>query len=110
MGSLHPCRNNSGNKRGDGTSWPMGGQGQPATTLLATPVRVFFVACCVSKPLCCYREQPTKCRALTQFEGAPMLTLCDRRLDRNCQGLARREFLKVGALGFGGLLTLPHLL
>ncbi len=42
-----------------------------------------------------------------------MLTLADPRLDRNCQGLARREFLKIGALGslgFGGLLTLPQLL
>jgi uncharacterized protein (DUF1501 family) len=39
-----------------------------------------------------------------------MLTLRDPRPDRNCQGLVRREFLKIGALGFGGLLTLPHLL
>jgi len=39
-----------------------------------------------------------------------MLTLCDPRHDRNCQGLSRREFLKIGGLGFGGLLTLPHLL
>jgi hypothetical protein len=39
-----------------------------------------------------------------------MLTIRDHRLDRNCQGLARREFLKIGALGFGGLLTLPQLL
>ena len=39
-----------------------------------------------------------------------MLTLCDRRPDRNCQGLTRRELLKIGGLGFGGLLTLPHLL
>lgn len=39
-----------------------------------------------------------------------MLTLCDGRRDRNCQGLSRRELLKIGGLGFGGLLTLPHLL
>ena len=39
-----------------------------------------------------------------------MLTLCDRRHDRNCQGMSRRELLKIGGLGFGGLLTLPHLL
>ena len=44
-----------------------------------------------------------------------MLTLRDHRPDRNCQGLARREFLKIGALGFGalgfgGVLTLPQLL
>lgn len=44
-----------------------------------------------------------------------MLTIRDHRLDRNCQGLARREFLKIGALGFGplisgGALTLPQLL
>src|SRR5262245_39938908 len=44
-----------------------------------------------------------------------MLTIRDQRPDSNCQGLARREFLKVGALGFGalgfgGLLTLPQLL
>lgn len=39
-----------------------------------------------------------------------MLTLLDTRHDRNCQGLARREFLRIGALGFGGGLTLPQLL
>jgi uncharacterized protein (DUF1501 family) len=45
-----------------------------------------------------------------------MLTLCDHRPDHNCQGLARREFLKIGALGFGGvlgfggMLTLPQLM
>src|SRR5262245_42976747 len=39
-----------------------------------------------------------------------MLTIREPRLDRNCQGVARREFLKIGALGFGGLVTLPHLL
>ncbi len=32
-----------------------------------------------------------------------MLTISDPRPDRNCQGLARREFLKIGGLGFGGL-------
>jgi uncharacterized protein (DUF1501 family) len=39
-----------------------------------------------------------------------MLTLRDHHSDRNCHGLARREFLKIGALGFGGLVTLPQLL
>lgn len=42
-----------------------------------------------------------------------MFSLSDSRLDRNCQGLARREFLKIGALGslgFSGLMTLPQLL
>jgi uncharacterized protein (DUF1501 family) len=39
-----------------------------------------------------------------------MLTIRDPRNDRNCQGLARREFVKIGALGFGGMLTLPQLL
>ena len=39
-----------------------------------------------------------------------MLTLADPRLDRHCQGLARREFLKIGALGGLGMLTLPQLL
>lgn len=39
-----------------------------------------------------------------------MLSIMDSRYDRNCQGLARREFLRVGALGFGGALTLPTLL
>ena len=43
-------------------------------------------------------------------EWLAMLTLCDRIYDRNCQGVSRREFLKVGGLGFGGLLTLPQLL
>ncbi|MGE0607450.1 MAG: DUF1501 domain-containing protein [Pirellulales bacterium] len=32
-----------------------------------------------------------------------MLTLSDTRPDRNCQGLARRDFLRVGALGLGAL-------
>jgi uncharacterized protein (DUF1501 family) len=39
-----------------------------------------------------------------------MLNLTDGRFDRNCQGLARRDFLKVGALGFGGAITLADLL
>jgi uncharacterized protein (DUF1501 family) len=39
-----------------------------------------------------------------------MLTICDRRLDRTCQGFSRRELLRIGGLGFGGLLTLPQLL
>ena len=38
-----------------------------------------------------------------------MLTIRDPNNDRNCQGFARREFLKIGALGFGGL-GLPSLL
>jgi hypothetical protein len=38
-----------------------------------------------------------------------MLTLADHRPDRNCQGYTRRDFLRVGALGLGGL-TLPSLL
>ncbi len=32
-----------------------------------------------------------------------MFTVLDHRPDRNCEGLARREFLRVGTLGFGGL-------
>jgi uncharacterized protein (DUF1501 family) len=39
-----------------------------------------------------------------------MLTLRDTHADRTCQGLARRDLLKIGALGFGGVLGLPHLL
>lgn len=39
-----------------------------------------------------------------------MLTLLDRGHDRNCQGFCRREFLKIGALGLFGGLTLPELL
>jgi hypothetical protein len=38
-----------------------------------------------------------------------MVTLLDRRPTRHCQGYSRRELLKVGALGLGGL-TLPGLL
>jgi hypothetical protein len=38
-----------------------------------------------------------------------MLTLLDRKLTRNCQGFSRREFLRIGALGLGGM-TLPGLL
>jgi uncharacterized protein (DUF1501 family) len=32
------------------------------------------------------------------------------RADSNCQGMARRDLLKIGALGFGGLLGLPQLM
>ena len=42
-----------------------------------------------------------------------MLTIADPRPTRHCQGLARREFLKIGALGslgLGSMLTLPQLL
>lgn len=35
-----------------------------------------------------------------------MLTIRDTRPDRNCQGFARRDFLRIGALGLGSL-TLP---
>lgn len=38
-----------------------------------------------------------------------MLTISDRTPDRTCSGFSRREFLRVGALGLGGL-TLPGLL
>jgi hypothetical protein len=38
-----------------------------------------------------------------------MLSLFDRRADRNCQGYCRREFLKVGSLGLLGL-NLPDVL
>src|SRR5437879_9672334 len=39
-----------------------------------------------------------------------MFTLFDRKPDQHCQGLGRREFLKVGSLGFLGGLSLPALL
>jgi hypothetical protein len=38
-----------------------------------------------------------------------MLTIRDNRCDRNCQGLARRDFLRIGGLALGGL-NLPGLL
>ena len=38
-----------------------------------------------------------------------MLTLLDHKPTRHCQGLSRREFLRVGSLAIGGL-TLPELL
>src|SRR5262245_60136205 len=44
------------------------------------------------------------------FGRSAMLALCDPRHDRNCQGLSRRELLRIGGIGFGGLLTLPQLL
>ena len=39
-----------------------------------------------------------------------MLSILDPSSDRNCQGFCRREFLKIGALGLFGGLTLPNLL
>ena len=40
-----------------------------------------------------------------------MFTLLDRKNDRNCQGVSRREFLRIGSLGLlGGSLSLPALL
>jgi Protein of unknown function (DUF1501) len=39
-----------------------------------------------------------------------MLTVLDRRPDRNCQRFSRREFLNIGSLGLLGGLTLPLLL
>jgi Protein of unknown function (DUF1501) len=39
-----------------------------------------------------------------------MFTLLDRRADKTCQGFSRREFLRVGSLGFLGGLTLPMLM
>jgi uncharacterized protein (DUF1501 family) len=39
-----------------------------------------------------------------------MLTLLDRVPTRHCQGFSRREFLRIGGLGFLGGLTLPDLL
>jgi hypothetical protein len=38
-----------------------------------------------------------------------MFTVSDRRLDSNCQGYSRRDFLRIGALG-AGALSLPSLL
>jgi hypothetical protein len=38
-----------------------------------------------------------------------MFTLADRRLDRNCRGYTRRDFLRIGSLGVGAL-SLPSLL
>lgn len=38
-----------------------------------------------------------------------MFTLLDKAANRTCQGASRREFLRVGALGLGGM-TLSHLL
>lgn len=38
-----------------------------------------------------------------------MLTLSSNAGSRDCEGLSRRDFLQIGALGFGGL-TLPQLL
>jgi hypothetical protein len=38
-----------------------------------------------------------------------MLTIRDTRASRDCQGVSRRDFLRIGSLGMGGL-TLPGLL
>ena len=38
-----------------------------------------------------------------------MLTLLDQKPDKTCEGASRREFLRVGTLGFGGL-SLANLL
>lgn len=39
-----------------------------------------------------------------------MLTISDTHPDRTCQGFARRDFLKIGALGMAGAVGLPGLL
>src|SRR5580765_1973506 len=39
-----------------------------------------------------------------------MLTVHNHRADRTCQGFSRREFLRIGSLGFLGGLSLPMLL
>ncbi len=39
-----------------------------------------------------------------------MLTVSGRHADRTCQGVNRREFLRIGSLGMLGGLTLPQLL
>ncbi len=39
-----------------------------------------------------------------------MFNLRATRADANCQGIARRDLLKIGALGFGGVFGLPQLL
>ena len=39
-----------------------------------------------------------------------MFTFLDPRRDKTCQGYSRRDFLKIGSLGFLGGLTLPMLL
>src|SRR5215218_2994193 len=51
---------------------------------------------------------PTPTRLHSATESCPMLTVLGSR-SRYCDGLSRRSFLKVGALGVGGL-TLPQLL
>ncbi|SVB04979.1 uncharacterized protein METZ01_LOCUS157833, partial [marine metagenome] len=38
-----------------------------------------------------------------------VLRITSNQLVQNCEGSSRREFLRIGALGLGGL-TLPHLL
>ena len=38
-----------------------------------------------------------------------MLTIMDRKSTRTCQGMGRREFLRIGGLGLGGM-ALPQLL
>ena len=38
-----------------------------------------------------------------------MLTFCDPKTFRHCDGLSRRSFLQVGGLALGGL-TLPDIL
>ena len=39
-----------------------------------------------------------------------MLSILDTRNDRNCQGMARREFLRIGGLGVVARLSLSSLL
>jgi hypothetical protein len=42
-------------------------------------------------------------RFVIRFQGDPVLTLSDLHPTHDCQGLSRREFLRIGALGTGGL-------
>lgn len=52
---------------------------------------------------------PISIQGLMNLGGVPMLTANTAGGSRHCDGLTRRELLKVGALGLGGL-TLPDLL
>src|SRR5205085_2449097 len=62
-----------------------------------------------ARPALAWRSGPRPLPRRARQEPAAMLSLTGRTGVRHCDGLTRRELLRAGAVGLGGL-TLPGLL